>query len=342
MVDKKIICLAFIILSLPGCVSNSRYPPAPSMTAQAPVFYYGLSGGADSAGMHTVAAGETPWMIAQYYRLSMQDIIAVNNLQPPYSLQAGQRLRLPPPAIYKARPGDTLYSISHTFSVGMTQLAQLNNLRPPYAVTPGAAIRLPSVRPAPSPVAVSPPSPSPSAAAYAPPRAIVSPPSRDTQGEVERDIAGEMTRKPSASPPPIISETSPVWAGGNGRFAWPVNGPVISSYGPKPGGLHNDGVNIRSARGAPVRAAENGVVVYAGNELKGFGNLVLLRHPDRWMTAYAHMDQISVRRGQQVQRGQALGAIGSTGAVSEPQLHFEVRRGTEALNPLTYLARQGT
>lgn len=104
--------------------------------------------------------------------------------------------------------------------------------------------------------------------------------------------------------------------------------------------MHNDGINIAASRGAPIRAAENGVVVYAGNELRGFGNLLLLRHADGWMTAYAHADEILVARGDQVKRGEVIGRVGSTGNVASPQIHFEIRRGSRAVNPRDHLAAE--
>jgi murein DD-endopeptidase MepM/ murein hydrolase activator NlpD len=119
-----------------------------------------------------------------------------------------------------------------------------------------------------------------------------------------------------------------------------VNGRIISSFGAKKGGLHNDGINIAAARGAPVRAAENGIVAYAGNELRGFGNLLLIKHADGWTSAYAHNDRLLVRRGDQVRRGQIIARVGSTGSVTSPQLHFELREGSEAIDPLRLLARQ--
>lgn len=117
----------------------------------------------------------------------------------------------------------------------------------------------------------------------------------------------------------------------------PVRGRVISGYGPKPGGLHNDGINIAAARGSAVRAAENGVVVYAGNELRGYGNLLLVRHADGWMTAYAHNDTLRVGRGDKVAKGQVIATVGSSGNVAEPQLHFEIRRGSQAVDPMPLL-----
>jgi murein DD-endopeptidase MepM/ murein hydrolase activator NlpD len=122
-----------------------------------------------------------------------------------------------------------------------------------------------------------------------------------------------------------------------GRFMRPVDGKIISGYGPKEGGLHNDGINIKAAKGTAVRAAENGVVAYTGNEMAGYGNLILIRHADRWMTAYAHMDKILVKKGDVVSAGQTVGTVGATGQVDSPQLHFEVRKGTQAEDPAKYL-----
>ncbi len=112
---------------------------------------------------------------------------------------------------------------------------------------------------------------------------------------------------------------------------------MVSSYGAKTSGLHNDGVNIAAPRGAPVRAADNGVVAYAGKEIRGFGNLLLIKHEDGLITAYAHADSLLVKRGDVVTRGQVVAKVGQTGSVESPQLHFEVRRGTEAVDPARYL-----
>jgi murein DD-endopeptidase MepM/ murein hydrolase activator NlpD len=128
---------------------------------------------------------------------------------------------------------------------------------------------------------------------------------------------------------------------GSGKFLWPVNGKVVSAYGVKEGGQHNDGINIAAPLGTPVRAADNGVVAYAGNELRGFGNLLLIRHADGWVSAYAHCDALLVKRGDQVKRGQVIARVGQTGAVSSPQLHFELRKGGTAVDPTSELGPQG-
>jgi murein DD-endopeptidase MepM/ murein hydrolase activator NlpD len=136
------------------------------------------------------------------------------------------------------------------------------------------------------------------------------------------------TSRPATKPTKMPSAPKRV-----GRFLVPVKGAIISSFGPKDGGLHNDGINIAAREGAPIRAAENGVVVYTGNELRGYGNLLLIRHSGGWVTAYAHTSKFLVKPGAQVKQGDVVAEVGRTGNVDRPQLHFELRKGTRAVNP---------
>jgi murein DD-endopeptidase MepM/ murein hydrolase activator NlpD len=122
-----------------------------------------------------------------------------------------------------------------------------------------------------------------------------------------------------------------------GNFRWPVKGRIISKYGAKPGGTRNEGINIAVPEGTSVRAAQSGVIAYAGNELKGYGNLILIRHQDGWVTAYAHNKQLFVKRGDTVKRGDIIAKAGQTGSVESPQLHFELRKGATAVDPMKYL-----
>jgi len=130
---------------------------------------------------------------------------------------------------------------------------------------------------------------------------------------------------------------APIAAAGSGQFGWPVQGKVISKFGATADGLRNDGINISAPTGAPVVAAADGVVAYAGNELRGFGNMILIRHADGWVTAYAHNDSLAVKKGDSVKRGQTIARVGQTGNVTAPQLHFEIRKGTSAQDPMKYL-----
>ena len=121
-------------------------------------------------------------------------------------------------------------------------------------------------------------------------------------------------------------------------FRWPARGRILSSFGEKSNGQVNDGINIAVPEGTSIRASENGTVIYAGNELQGFGNLVLVRHEGDWVTAYAHNSELMVRRGDTVQRGQIIARAGSTGNVTTPQLHFEIRQGSKPVDPLKHLS----
>lgn len=135
------------------------------------------------------------------------------------------------------------------------------------------------------------------------------------------------------------TKSGKIVARSSSKFSWPVRGKILSGYGSKSNGLFNDGINIKATRGTNVVAAENGLVAYAGNEVKGMGNLIIIQHSDGWMTVYAHMNSMSVRRGHQVSVGQKIGTVGSSGKVDQPQLHFEIRKGTRAYNPVSYLKK---
>jgi murein DD-endopeptidase MepM/ murein hydrolase activator NlpD len=142
---------------------------------------------------------------------------------------------------------------------------------------------------------------------------------------------------PAADPLPEPAQTGTT-GGPNTSFRWPVKGKVIQAFGPKQGGGQNDGINVAVPEGTPIKAAEDGVVAYAGSELKGYGNLVLVRHSNGFVTAYAHASELAVKKGETVKRGQVIGKAGQTGNVASPQLHFEVRKGATPVDPSQYLA----
>lgn len=298
----------------------------------------------DVPGGHVVVRrGETLYEIARRTGAPMRDLIDANHLQPPYRLAPGTLLVVPRTPPYVVRRGDTLYSIAEAEGVDLYSLARMNELRPPFAVRPGEVLKLPptvrpplasAVRLAPLPrgnpttVATTRLAPV-GAAAGAPP-----PPHKP-------EIARLAPTQPPAAPAPRATETpTPVSSPHADRFIWPVQGRIIGRYGTTAAGTHNDGINIAAPAGTPVRAADAGVVAYAGNELRGYGDLILIKHADGWMTAYAHNGSILVHRGEAVRRGQEIATVGETGIVNEPQLHFEIRRGTQAFDPLDYLSRR--
>ena len=147
---------------------------------------------------------------------------------------------------------------------------------------------------------------------------------------------GVVTSQPLA---PVSATSQPLApASGGPLFAWPVNGPLVSDFGTTANGGKNDGINIAASMDTPIRASASGTVTYAGDELKNYGNLVLVKHTGGYTTAYAHADRLIVSRGDVVSRGQIIGYVGQTGDVSKPQLHFEIRSATTPVNPHAYLA----
>jgi murein DD-endopeptidase MepM/ murein hydrolase activator NlpD len=151
-------------------------------------------------------------------------------------------------------------------------------------------------------------------------------------------LAKADTNTASDAVSPSKPQTSTAVAGFS-KLRWPVAGKVIAGFGPRPDGTHNDGVNLAAPMGTDVHAAESGVVAYSGDELKGYGKLVLIRHDNGWVTAYAHADELLVKRGDQIRRGQVIAKAGRTGQVDQPQVHFELRQGQKPVDPTPFMER---
>jgi murein DD-endopeptidase MepM/ murein hydrolase activator NlpD len=313
--------------------------------------------------------GETVDGIAQRHGLSAFEIIEANGLNAPYRLTHGQRLVLPPSAVHVVEPGETVSSIARNYGVSREAIIGANDLFSPDLLQPGQRIAIPfagqgtrSVTRREPPVRtaqLSPPmSPPVSARAEADPRVVGAryyalgqprmKPQFDGQGGPEEFEAPKRERDLDAPYQPkargkktVESKTvefEPDVASA-GKFIWPVRGKILSNFGRRGTGAHNDGINIAADPGAPVKAADGGVVVYAGNELAGYGNLLLVRHPSGYVTAYAHNKKILVGRGDQVKQGETVALVGSTGDVDRPQLHFEIRKGDRAVDPSRFLSR---
>lgn len=311
----------------------------------------------------TVARGDTLYSLAQQYATTPEALANKNNLDMSKPLQIGQKLYItqsaPRAATASAVPsatpatpknvptttrvqlteitvgaGDTLYSLSRKYSVPVNDLAVMNNISAPFTLSVGQKLKVPNLASAPvrGATTVAPQSP-------ARPAQSATPAAKTTQQGTTATIKTPTQTKPAkqkiSSDP--TKKLPAIAARSSSKFSWPVRGKILSHYGAKSGGLFNDGINISAARGTAVSAAENGVVAYAGNEVKGMGNLVIIQHSGGWMTVYAHMDSMAVRRGARVSVGQKIGTVGATGKVDKPQLHFEIRKGTKAYNPSSYL-----
>ena len=260
----------------------------------------------------TVGKGDTVYALSRRHGVSVRAIIAANGLAPPYHLKVGQRIKLPRERGHVVARDETLYGISRRYGVGVYELAKANNIGTPYTIRVGQRLRIPgSAGAAPAPAKQR----TMVASAPVPKKPV-------TVGRTPTRTAARVPTPPRRS--------------GKG-FIWPVRGKVISNYGAKAKGLHNDGINIAAPRGTAVKVVENGVVAYAGNELRGFGNLLLIKHDGGWITAYAHNDVLNVKRGQKVSKGQTIARVGSTGSVTRPQLHFEMRKGKRTVDPRKYL-----
>jgi len=306
---------------------------------------------------HQVQPGDTLYSVSRRYNVAMNALVRENNLQEPYTIRLGERLQLPG-TLEPERPAPRT-AVAERPPVPQHLPAPAAALPPPPAPPPPAQAAPPAPSPAgpipptppardlPLPTAVAPGSPPPGLAAPTPDPAPI-PSAPGTLGTLPApgvppppppppSPPPAVAAPPAAvpAPPPATARVAPSRPGS--PFIWPVRGRVVAGYGPRGRGLLNDGVNNAAPAGTPVLAAGNGVVAYAGNELRGFGNLLLVKHADGYITAYAHNDRLLVRRGEQVRRGQPIAQVGSTGNVSEPQLHFEIRRGTRALDPAEFL-----
>ena len=262
----------------------------------------------------TVQRGQTLSEIAHSYHVPMRVIAEANGLSPPYRIQVGRTLVIPGAA-------------SPRFAAAPTSVAALPPAQQPEVPPPTSRPALPAT--------TAPDTPSVGAEPIAPPAALHG--AEPAPGALSPPAV-------SAAPPPREVPESPDSGGaaispaaGTGAFLWPVRGHVLANYGTKADGTHNDGINIAAPRGTAVQAVDAGVVAYTGNELRGYGNLVLVKHANGWISAYAHCDQLLVKRGEKVTRGQVIARVGSTGNVSEPQLHFELRRGHQPVDPREFL-----
>ncbi len=260
--------------------------------------------------------------------------------------------------------GDTLYSLSRKYAVPVNDLAVMNKLSAPFTLSVGQKIKVPDLESAPVVRAAAPVIDTPTKTVIATPEKsektvaekTLTP--KQTYGKepvakktvtTEKKVAQSSGAQPQKKETKVVEQKKissdpnkklpKITARSSSKFAWPVRGRILSGYGPKSGGLVNDGINIAAARGTAVRAAENGAVAYAGNEVKGMGNLIIIQHSGGWMTVYAHLDSMNVRRGTRVSVGQKIGTVGETGKVDSPQLHFEIRKGTKAYNPTAYLKK---
>jgi murein DD-endopeptidase MepM/ murein hydrolase activator NlpD len=304
-----------------------------------------------------VAQGETIESMALRYNVPGTAILQANELPAGTVLRAGQSIVIPKlkyasqrnapvasaaapvaaaPAPKKSQattqvthvvaPGETMMSLSRRYNRPLKDIVAANRMTYDARLKVGDRIVIPGVVASAAPAA----KPAAPAVASAPvkPAPVAAAPQKVASAEPTQTAR-------LASPSVDVSEKT--GSTGAPQFRWPVRGRVISGFGPIPNGQQNDGINLAVPEGTQVRAAEDGVVAYSGNELKGYGNLVLVRHSDGYVTAYAHASELMVKRGDNVKRGQVIAKSGATGSVNAPQLHFEIRKGSSPVDPTKYL-----
>jgi len=249
-----------------------------------------------------IYTGDSLYSISKREGVSIRSIIEVNNLEPPFILYEGKELIIPLSKIHIVQTGNTLWDIANCYKVSVIEIRSLNNLKIKDKIYKGKKLFIP-----------------------------INEKNRNLgcKDTSKLIVKVDKRKKKILNKKNIVSNKT--------DYLWPVKGKILSKYGLLAKGLRNDGINISANKGDPVFASKDGKVVYAGNEIQAFGNLILIKHYDNKTTAYAHLDKIKVKKGQTVKKGEVIAVLGNSGKVSKPQLHFELRDSNGPLNPLKYL-----
>ncbi|MBL6783056.1 MAG: peptidoglycan DD-metalloendopeptidase family protein [Alphaproteobacteria bacterium] len=269
-------------------------------------------------GVVPVEPGDTIYTMANRYGVTPRKIILGNQLKPPYLLDGLTTLVLPKPRDHRVKPGDTIDALSERYAVTRHELIRLNQLKAPYTLRPGTTIAIPR------------------ALDYSMLDLPGINPSSNIKVVPEAEISANTASSAASSIPDSIP-TKPVPAGAL-AFGWPANGKIIETYGLVSSGVKNDGINIAGNLGDAVYSSYDGTVAFIGKELKSFGNMVLIKHDNGWITAYAHLGDVQVTEGQMIAKGEVIGTIGNSGKVNQPQLHFQIRKSRQPVDPLQFMS----
>ena len=336
------IFLAMVLVSGIGACAP-RDTPAPVYVGGAGAADFAYPAGAGGRGSVIVQPGDTLYAISRYHKTALQALVEANDLAPPFVIKPGQVLRLPeaqtqppltpapvssPQQIFARTSsgtgkGEQRAVVQHTVppldgSARLAGTAGNKNTRSDTPLNVSATIE------AGEETGLDAGEDQTSGFAMADERIPPQPKPTPVRSQIEPQRKTARLVTPVPTPAPATQDV---------RFLWPAKGPILSDFGSKPNGLHNDGINIAMPPNGPVAAAGDGVVSYAGNGLRGYGNLLLIRHDGGWTTAYAHNAELLVGKGDRVVRGQVIARAGRSGGVAQDQLHFEVRRGAKAVNP---------
>jgi len=246
----------------------------------------------------TVYEGDSLYSISKREGVSIKSIINANKLEPPFTLYKGDRLIIAKPKVHIVKKGHTLYDIANCYEVSISDIMKINQLKNNDKIYLGDKLFIPLY---------------------------------DNTNQTNCNNITKVTITKEVNKPTEKKKNN------NYSYMWPVKGKIISKFGLLAKGLRNDGINISADIGNPVLAIESGKIVYAGNEIQAFGNLILIKHYNDKTSAYAHLDKINVKKGESVNKGQIIALVGNSGKVSIPQLHFEIRDKDGPLDPLKYL-----
>lgn len=301
-----IVVLAVWALSLGACASDTAAPV---------VVERGVSARQPEREFREIVAGDTLYSIAWESGRDYRELAAWNGISPPYTIKPGQRLRLHPPpgvttatepptaAAHTVQRGETLYSIATRYDLTVADVAARNGIEPPYTIVPGQVLRLAGA------------------------------PAATTSNK--QDEQRETARRTAAAPPRRPVATTAIPNAAVNTWAWPAEGKLLSRFG----GSGSKGIDISGRPGQPVVAAAPGTVVYQGSGLRGYGQLIIIKHNRDFLSAYAHCSKIVVREGNVIQRGQKIAEMGDTGT-DRVKLHFEIRFRGNPVNPLEHLPKK--
>ena len=250
---------------------------------------------------YKVKKGDNLFSISRRFNISIQELIKENKIQEPYKIFPNQSILIPKNKMHVVVKGETLYSISRYYETTVFTLAKYNNIKNVNNIKVGKELIIP---------------------------------------KRSKKIKKVKTKKWDSNFKKNKIENSKIVVlrdKKTSKFIWPVKGKLLSKYGKSKEGFYNDGINIDSKKGTKVMSSQAGKVIYCGNEIPGYGNLILIKHSKNWITAYAHLNEVFTEKGKKVSKGEIIGSVGNTGNVRSPQLHFEIRKGKESVNPLKLL-----
>ena len=276
-----------------------------------------------------IQQGDNLLRIALNNNSTLREIATINNIKPPYKVYVGQKIKVPVKnnseiknspntkttnkEYYKVQKGDNLYSISRDTGISVGNLISYNNLKKPYNIYVGQKLYLKNRKNNTNNVV-------------------------QKQAQENKQVAKlEKVEQPKTQSSSTSTNTQSTQQS-SALFAWPARGEIIKKFGKQANGDYSDAIHIKAPLGTPILSANDGEVAYAGNELKGYGNIIIVKHNNGWLSIYGYCDTMKVKVKDKVSKGQTIGTVGQTGDINEPQLYFSIRKGRVVMDPMKYLS----